>query len=231
HGLGEVGFASLSLAVALSLPPLYVSIPVVIIASLIIMVISEKKGASGDVTIALVSTGALAFGIIITAITRGFNIDVYDYMFGSILSMGSSDVALSIGLSVLIIVMFAFFYNRLFLITCDEEFAKSIGINVTFYHFLVSLIVALVVVIGMKMIGTLLISSLIIFPAIISKKLTTSFKKLVMLSAIVSILCFVLGIFLSFFLKLPTGASIVAVNILLLLITNAYNFIENKFKI
>lgn len=218
HGLGEIGFASLSLALALNLPPLYVSIPAVIIASFIIMAFSQKKGASGDVVIAIVSTGALTFGVIVTAITKGFNIDVYNYMFGSILAITNQDVILSLILSIIVIVAFVVFYNRLFLITYDEEYAKASGINVTFYQFLISLITALIVVIGMRLMGTLLISSLIVFPAIISKKLTTSFKGLVITSGIVSVLCFVIGIFVSFYMNLPTGASIVAVNMLLLLV-------------
>ncbi len=218
HGLGEIGFASLSLAVALGLPPLYVSIPILIIASFVIMAFSQKKGASGDVVIAIVSTGALTFGVIITALTKGFNIDVCNYMFGSILAMTNQDVIISIVLSILVVIAYIIFYNRLFLITYDEEYAKASGINVTFYQFLLALATALVVVIGMRLMGTLLISSLIVFPAIISKRLTTSFKGLVIVSAIVSVVCFVIGIFVSFFMNLPTGASIVAVNILLLII-------------
>lgn len=223
HGLGEIGFASLSLALALNLPPLYVSIPIVIIASFVIMVFSQKKGASGDVVIAIVSTGALTFGVIITAMTKGFNIDVYNYMFGSILAITNQDVILSLILSIVLIAVFIIFYNRLFLITYDEEYAKTTGVNVTFYQFIISLATALIVVIGMRLMGTLLISSLIVFPAIISKKLTTSFKGLVIVSGIVSVLCFIIGIIVSFYMNLPTGASIVAVNILLLIIATIGN--------
>lgn len=125
HGLGEVGFAALSLAVALNLPPLAVSIPIVIISAIIIMLISQKKGESGDVTIALVASGALAIGVIITACTSGFGADSYNYMFGSILAMTTSDVVLSILLTLLSIGIYVVFYNRLFLITFDEKFAKA----------------------------------------------------------------------------------------------------------
>jgi len=116
HGLGEVGFAALTLAVALNVPPLIISIPLVMIAAVIIMIISQKKGESGDITIALVSTGALAAGIIITSVSTGFNIDVANYMFGSILSMTKIDVIISIVLSVVVIFVYMFFYNRLFMI-------------------------------------------------------------------------------------------------------------------
>ena len=110
-------------------------------------------------------------------------------MFGSILAMKTSDVILSLILSIALVVVYIVFYNRLFLISFDEKFAKSSGINVSFYQFLIALITALVVVLGMRMMGTLLISSLIVFPAIISKKLTNSFKGLVIMSSITSIIC------------------------------------------
>lgn len=217
HGLGEVAFASLSLALVLNLPEMYVAIPIVVIASFIILIISQKQGESGDITIALVSAGALAFGVIITSITSGFNIDVYNYMFGSILTMKTSDVIISVVLSVLLVITYLFFYNRLFMITYDEKYAKVCGINVTFYQFLIALFTALVVVIGMRMMGTLLISSLIVFPAIIARKITHSFKGMAMMSVAISILCFLFGLVISSLLNLPTGASIVVVYIGVLL--------------
>ena len=221
HGLGEVGFAALALAVALNLPPIAVSIPIVIIAAIIIMFISQKKGESADIIIALVATGALAIGVIITAFTSGFGTDSYNYMFGSILAMNTGDVILSIVLTVLSIGIYIVFYNRLFLVTFDEKYAKTTGINVTFYQFLIALLTALVVVVGMRMMGTMLISSLIVFPAIIAKKFTTSFKGLVVMSVLTSVICFIIGIFTSFFLNMPTGAGIVLVYIILLAISSA----------
>lgn len=216
---GEVGFAALALASALNLPSLSVSIPIVIIAAIIIMIISQKKGESGEVTIALVASGALAFGVILTAFTSGFGADTYNYMFGSILAMTTNDVVLSIVLTLLSIGIYIIFYNRLFLITFDEKFAKASGINVTLYQFLIALLTAFIVVIGMRMMGTLLISSLIVFPAIIAKKTTVSFKGLVIMSGLISVICFVLGLIISFFLDMPTGAAIVAIYYLLLVIT------------
>jgi len=220
HGLGEVGFAALSLALAFNFPPIAVSIPIVIIAAIIIMFISQKKGESADIIIALVATGALALGVIITTFTSGFGTDSYNYMFGSILAITPKDVILSIILTVLSIVIYCLFYNRLFLITFDETNAKASGINVALYQFLIALITALVVVVGMRMMGTMLISSLIVFPAIIAKKFTTSFKGLVIMSVLTSIICFLIGIFVSFFLSMPTGAGIVFVYIVLLAISS-----------
>ena len=216
HGLGDVGFASTSLAVVLGLPVMAVSIPVVIVAACLIMFYSQRIKSGGDVTIGIVATGALSLGVIITAVSGGFNVDVSDYMFGSILAMSNADVLMSLVLSVIIIVMYVLFYNRLFLITCDEAFAKSRGIKVGFYQFVIALLTALTVVLGMRMMGSLLISSLIIFPAVTAKKLVQSFRSVVILSVIFSIICYIFGIICSFVFNLPTGASIVAVNIVVL---------------
>lgn len=213
HGLGDVGFASTSLAVALGLPILPVSIPIVVIAACLIMFYSQKMKAGGDVAIGMVATGALSTGVIITAVSGGFNVDVSNYMFGSILAMSDTDVILSLILSVIIIVMYVVFYNRLFLITCDEAFARSIGVKVGFYQFIIALLTALTVVLGMRMMGSLLISSLIIFPAVTARKLVESFKAVVITSVILSVVCYVIGIILSFVVNLPTGASIVMVNL------------------
>ena len=220
HGLGEVGFAALSLALALNLPPNAISIPIVIIAAIIIMFISQKKGESADIIIALVASGALAFGVIVTSFTKGFGTDSYNYMFGSILALKDGDVILSTIITVFAIGLYLAFYNRLFIVTFDEKYAKACGISVTLYQFLIALLTALVVVVGMRMMGTLLISSLIVFPAIIAKKFTTSFKGLVIMSTITSITCFLIGLFVSFFLNMPTGAGIVFVYIILLLISS-----------
>ena len=213
HGLGDVGFASTALAVALGLNATYVSLPIVVIASLIIMFVSQKTETSGDAAIGMIATGSLAVGVVITALSNGFNIDVYNYMFGSILAMSDSDVIFSAVLSAFVIILFAVMYNRLFLVTYDEVYAKSIGINVSFYRFMISFLTAVTVVLGMRMMGSMLISSLIIFPAMTSKKLVKSFKGVVLLSAAVSVTCFILGIILSFALDLPTGASVVIMNL------------------
>lgn len=220
HGLADVGFASLSLALALQLPPLTVSMPVVIIASFFIMAYSQKKGVNGDVAIGIAATTALSAGVMITAYKGGFNMDVANYMFGSILSISSMDMYISLILSVVVISLFILFYNRLFLITCDENFAKALGINITVYQFLISFLTAITVVIGMRMMGTLLISSLIIFPAVTARKLVNSFKGMVIISALISVICCVIGIFLSWMMNLPTGAGIVLINLFFMILAS-----------
>lgn len=221
HGLGDVGFASTSLAVALGLPVMAVSIPIVIVAACLIMFWSQRSRTGGDTAIGMVATGALSVGVIITAMSSGFNVDVNGYMFGSILAMSREDVIFSVFLSLAILILFVLFYNRLFLITFDENFARASGINVGFYQFLIALLTALTVVMGMRMMGSLLISSLIIFPAVIARKLVASFKAVALLSVILSVLCFLAGLILSFKLNLPTGASIVMVNLAVLAVVSA----------
>ena len=225
HGLSDVGFAALSLATAIGLSPIYIAIPIVIFASFIIMYISQSKKINGDIAIGIFSTGALSFGVIITAFSRGFNMDVYSYMFGSILAMNRTDLFVSLFLSVIVIFVFILFYNRLFIISSDENFARAIGINIRFYQFLISLLTAVTVAVGMRMMGTLLISSLIIFPAFIAKKLVRSFKYLVILSALFSIFCFVFGLIASLIFDLPTGAGIVLVNIIVLFLCSVINYL------
>lgn len=228
HGLGDVGFASTSLAVALGLPVMAVSIPIVIVAACLIMFLSQRSRTGGDTAIGMVATGALSTGVIITALSSGFNVDVNGYMFGSILAMSREDVVFSVLLSVVIIGLFVLFYNRLFLIAFDENFAKASGINVGFYQFLIALLTALTVVMGMRMMGSLLISSLIIFPAVIARKIVSGFKAVVVLSAVLSVICFIAGLILSFKMNLPTGASIVMVNLAVLIVVMLLNKIRGR---
>ena len=209
HGLGDVGFASTSLAVALGLPVMAVSIPIVVVAACLIMFWSQRSKTGGDTAIGMVATGALSIGVIITAMSR-------------------DDVVFSVVLSIVILVLFILFYNRLFLITFDENFAKASGINVGFYQFLIALLTALTVVMGMRMMGSLLISSLIIFPAVIARKLVISFKAVAVLSVFLSVICFLAGLALSFEMNLPTGASIVIINLLLLVTVTIFNKLRGK---
>ncbi|MGM9550887.1 MAG: metal ABC transporter permease [Clostridia bacterium] len=221
HGLADVSFAAVSLAVALGLSPakhIIITLPVVICASFIIMHIT-KKSTKGDTAIGMVSTSALALGIIITRLYNGFNIDPTEYMFGSILATSNFDMVLSIVLVIIVLVIFVIFYNRLFLITYDESFAEASGINVNFYQFLISFLTAITIVIGMRIMGTLLISSLIIFPAVTGRRMVKSFRSLVIASSIISVFCFISGLIISYYFDLPTGASIVVANIIVFIFT------------
>ena len=165
-GLSHVGFGALAIACAANIAPLYFSIPIVVLAAFLLLVMNEKGALKGDAAIALISTGALAVGVMVTSMTTGMNVDIYNYMFGSILAMSRGDVALSVLLSVLVIVLFFVFYEEIFAVTFDESFAKATGTKVNAYNLLIAVLTAVTIVVGMRMMGALLISSLIIFPTV-----------------------------------------------------------------
>ena len=145
-------------------------------------------------------------------------------MFGSIFSVSTKDLIFSIVVNSVAVLVFSLFYNKILLISLDKDFAKSRGFNITFYRLLMALLIASVTVLGIKMVGTLLVSSFMVFPALISKKVSSSFKRLVVLSFIFSILSFTAGILISFILNIPTGASIVFVNVTLVVLLSFKRF-------
>lgn len=227
-GLSHVGFGSLAIAAALNLAPLQVSIPVVVVAAFLLLRLSESSKIKGDAAIALISTSALAIGVLVISQTTGMNTDVYNYMFGSILAMNTGDVYLSIILSAVVLILFILFYTKIFAVTFDETFSKATGIKAGTYNMLIAILTAITIVLGMRMMGSLLISSLIIFPSLTSMRLCKNFKSVVICSAILSVICFLIGITISFIYATPTGASIVAVDIVMFLLFSLISFIKNK---
>ena len=187
-GLSHVGFGALSVAVAAGAAPLAVSVPVVVAAAFLLLRISESSSIRGDSAIALISSASLAAGVIVTSLTTGMNVDVYGYLFGSILAMSEGDVLLSIVLSVIVICLFVLFYNKIFAITFDESFARATGTNTRFYSMLIALLTALTIVVGMRVMGAMLISSLIIFPALTSMRVCRSFRGVVWVGCGVNLL-------------------------------------------
>lgn len=222
-GLSHVGFGALAIATSMNMAPLSVSVPVVVVAAFLLLRLSENSKIKGDAAIALISTGAMAIGVMVISMTTGMNTDVCNYLFGSILSMSKSDVKLSVVLSVVVLVMFILFYNRIFSVTFDETFAKATGTNARLYNMVIALLTALIIVLGMRMMGTLLITSLIVFPAITSMRLCKNFKAVIVNSAIISVICLWLGLIISYVYATPTGASIVLCNIIVFFI---YWFIQ-----
>ena len=225
-GLSHVGFGALALAMALNLSPLEVAIPVVAVAAFVLLRISENSRIKGDAAIALISSSALAIGVIIISCTSGMNADTSNYMFGSILAMSESDVLLSVAVSVVVILLYVLFYNKIFAVTFDESFTRATGTNAGRYNTLIALLTAMTIVVGMRMMGALLISSLIIFPALTSMRLFKTFKQVVISSAILSVCCFVVGIILSFIFSFPTGASVVVINLLMFVIFSAIGLVK-----
>ncbi|MFR1161782.1 MAG: metal ABC transporter permease, partial [Monoglobus pectinilyticus] len=188
-GLSHVGFGAIAVATAFNWAPMEFTIPVVIIAAFLLLRLSENSSIKGDSAIAIISTGALAFGILVASMTTGMNTDINSYLFGSILAMTLNDVLLSVVLSAVVIVLFVLFYNKIFAVTFDETFSNATGIRANVYNMLIAILTAITIVLGMRMMGALLISSLIIFPALTSMRVCKHFKTVVIVSAVISIIC------------------------------------------
>lgn len=212
-GLSHVGFGAIAVATAFNWAPMEFTIPVVIIAAFLLLRLSENSSIKGDSAIAIISTGALAFGILVASMTTGMNTDINSYLFGSILAMTLNDVLLSVALSAVVIVLFVLFYNKIFAVTFDETFSNATGIRANVYNMLIAILTAITIVLGMRMMGALLISSLIIFPSLTSMRVCKHFKTVVIVSAVISIICFLLGLIISYFFSTPTGATVVVINI------------------
>jgi len=228
-GLSHVGFGSLAVATAMNAAPLLVAIPVVIAAAFLLLRLSENSKIKGDAAIALISTSSLAIGVVIISLTTGMNTDVCNYMFGSILAMSVNDVYLSVALSITVLILFVFFYHKLFAITFDETFAKAGGVKTGVYNMLIALLTALTIVLGMRMMGALLISSLIIFPALTSMRIFKRFKTVTICSAIIAMVCFFIGIIISYFYATPAGASVVMMNIFAFIIFWAIGVFSHRY--
>ena len=230
-GLSNVSFGTVAVAMTMNAAPLLLSIPVVIIAAFLLLRLSENSKIQGDAAIALVSTSSLAIGVVIIAMTTGMNTDVCNLMFGSILAMSRNDVYLSIGLSIMVLILFVFFYNKLFAITFDETFAKAGGVKTGTYNMLIALLTALTIVLGMRMMGALLISSLIIFPALTSMRVLKKFRSVTICSAIVAAICFFTGIVMSYLYATPAGASVIIMNLIAFFIFWAISFVLQRRQI
>jgi zinc transport system permease protein len=229
-GLSHVGFGTLAIATAMNAAPLTVSIPIVVAAAFLLLRISENSKIKGDAAIALISTSSLAIGVVVISLTTGMNTDVCNYLFGSILAMSKSDVNLSIALAAVVLALFLLFYNKIFAVTFDENFAKATGVKTGLYNMIIAFLTAITIVLGMRMMGSLLISSLTIFPALTSMRVCKKFKTVTVCSAFVSVICFFIGVVISYVYATPTGASVVIVNIVAFLLFWATNLTIGRIK-
>ncbi|MCQ2609247.1 MAG: metal ABC transporter permease [Lachnospiraceae bacterium] len=219
--LSHVAFLMTSIAMIIELTnDMYLTLPITILCSLFLFAFNKRKAMSGDAMLALIAVSSLAFGYLLmnifaSASRPNLSADVCATLFGatSILTLKQQEVWFCIGLSIIVVVFFVLFYNRIFCITFDEDFTKASGLNANFYNILISLIIGIIIVVSMKLVGSLLISALIIFPALISMKVMKSFKSVVICSVIVSIIGVVLGLFISIVASTPVGSTIVAVDI------------------
>lgn len=230
-GLSHVGFGALSVAAVLNLSaPLYVALPVVILAAYFLLRITEKGKVNADAAIALISSSALAIGVFVASI-NGTNIDLQQYMFGSILAVSKSDIFLSSALTFCVLFVFIVFYNKIFAVTFDESFASATGIRTSFYNITVSVLTAVTIVVGMRMLGTLLISALVIFPALTSMRLFRRFKTVIISSVVISVACVIAGLFTSFYFEnIPVGATIVICNLLVFIIFAVVSLVLKSVK-
>lgn len=211
-GLSHVGYGALCVAAAAGIAPLKIAIPVVIVAAYFLLRISRNSRINGDSAIALISGTAIAVGVLTVKLAGNVNIDVGSYMFGSIVAVNKSDVTVSIILSAVVILLYALMYKTVFSVTFDESFAKATGTKVSFYNTVIALLTAVTIVVGMRLMGAILISSLLIFPSLTAMRFFRSFRGVVLCSAVVSTLSFFLGFVAAYRFDLPTGASVVAVN-------------------
>ena len=227
-GLSHIGFGALAVASAANLAPLGVALPVVVVAAILLLRLSGSGRLKGDSAIALISTSSLAVGVLAVSLGRGTNIDLNSYMFGTILSVSDSDMCLSVALSAVVLAVFALFYHRIFAVTFDEIFAKASGIRAGGYNMLLAVLAAVTIVLGMRLMGALLISALIVFPPLTSMRLFRSFRGVAVSSAILSVVCFFIGICISYTSDAPAGASVVVVNLGAFLLFSAVAFAAGR---
>lgn len=227
-GLSHVSFGALSIAVAFGWAPLAVSIPVVAAAAVLLLRITGNGKIKSDAAIAMISAGSLAVGIIVTSLTTGMTTDVSSYMFGSILAMSREDMYLSVVLSLVVLGMFVICYNKVFAVTFDESFAKATGVSVSAYNLLIAVLTAITIVLGMRMMGAMLISSLVIFPALTSMRVFKSFLGVVVSAGVVSVVCFFIGLVLSYVYSIPAGASVVVVNLAMFGVFSIAQFVKQS---
>ena len=218
-GLSHVGFGAMAIAAAMNAAPLTIAIPVVIVAEI-----------KGDAAIALISTTSLAVGVMVISLTTGMNTDVYNYMFGSILAMSAEDVKLSLVLSVFVLILFIVFYHKIFAITFDETFARATGVKAGVYNTLIAVLTAVTIVLGMRMMGALLISSLIIFPALTSMRVCRTFKSVIINAAVISVVCLIAGVTLSYVAATPAGASVVLANLVMMVLYTVVGAVKNHMR-
>jgi zinc transport system permease protein len=211
-GLAHVTFGSVALGLLLKLKPMYVSIPIVAFSSLAILKLTERTRVYSDAAIGIVSAVGVSGGVLLAGIAAGFNVDLFSYLFGNILSVTTGEVVTSVLLSLVVLFVVLFRYNQLLSMSFDEEFARTSGINTNRINSVLSVLTAVTVVLAMKLVGIMLTSALLIMPAVSAFQVARSFKGTIIAAASIATLSVWVGIFVSFLLNLPTGATIVLLN-------------------
>ncbi len=213
-GLSHVSFGAIALGLFFGFYPFYVAVPVVILASVLILKLTQKAKIYGDAAIGIVSSVGIASGVILASLSKGFNVDLFSYLFGNILAISNQEVYLSVGLSLLVLGIIIFLYHDLFSATFDEEYAKVSGIKTETINIVLTVLTAVTVVLAIKVVGIMLVSALLILPAVTALQVAKGFKTAMIIASMVSVLSVLLGITVSFFLDLPAGATVVMINAL-----------------
>jgi zinc transport system permease protein len=216
-GLAHVTFGSVAIGLVFKIYPLYISIPVVMLSSLGILKLTEKARIYGDAAIGVVSSLGIAGGIILASVAGGFNVDLFSYLFGNILAISDTEVIISIFLSLVVLILIFVYYHELFSVTFDEEFAVTSGINTKMINVMLVLLAAVTVVLAMNVVGIMLVSALLILPAVTALQLARGFRNTLVIAGLTGVCSVVTGIFGSLMMNLPAGAAIVMVNLLFFL--------------
>ncbi len=231
-GLSHVGFGAVALAAALNLSEIKMifSIPIVIITAFFLLKLGNNGKVKGDSALAIVSTGAVALGSLLFNMSGQRSTDICNSLFGSasLFTIGDIDLILSVVLSVTIIILFVFFYTKIFAVTFDENFSKATGIKTNVYNMLIAILTAVTIVLGMNMMGSLMISALIVFPTMTAMRVCKTFKGVLITSVSVSLICFVIGFFAACILGWQTGACVVTVNLIAFIFFHFISKIKKK---
>lgn len=218
-GLSHVSFGALAIASILNLTDKMVLVlPITIICAILLLRTGQNTKIKGDAAIAMISVGALAFGyLLMNLFAKSSNLsgDVCSTLFGStsILTLSKGEVWLCTILSIIVLLIFIFFYHKIFDVTFDEKFARAAGTKVDNYNLLIAIVIAIIIVLAMKLVGSLLISALIIFPALSAMRMFHSFKSVTICSAIFSVICATIGMVIAIVAGTPVGSTIVAVDV------------------
>jgi len=222
-GLSHVAFGAIAIASAMKLSNnMYIVLPVTILAAVLLLRTGKNTKIKGDAAVAMISVSALALGYLIMNIFPSKNLsgDVCSTLFGgySILTLKSGEVILCAVLSIIVIIAFIFFYNKLFAVTFDETFAQAVGTHAQLYNLFIAMVIAVIIVLAMNLVGSLLISALVVFPALSAMRLFKSFKSVTVASVIISVFCSLAGLFIPLLADIPIGPTIVAANLVVFII-------------
>ena len=233
-GLSHVGFGALAIATVLHVgqASMAVSLPIVMLAAFVLMWLTEKRRMQGDAAIAVLSTGAIAIGTLLFRLSDNQYQDICNSLFGtaSMALLSDADMWITVAVSVVAVVLFILFYTRIFSVTFDRSFAKATGVHVSVYSMMLAALTAVTVVIGMKMVGAIMVSGLIIFPALSAMRVAKRFRSVMITSAALSLGCFFLGFFLSLLIEAQPGPTIIAVHVLTFLVCALIGALKNRVR-